>query len=667
MKIVHKESGNAYQLDPGTRLEIERLNPYLSDYGEQSLPVTLPDTALNRELTGYPEQLANLKKPSASIDCMIEDGEYVLPCRQAILGAKREEGITTSFYMNEGSFYTRLNKVSLKEVFGDETVPDVDSVSGAIDFCRSLLDGSNAMFMIFPIMVANGSNEDGSMRYKLLNRYDDAHGTMDFYNAQPVTESVDDTVVTLPAGCDMTPFVRANYLLSRILAHFGYTLKENFFTKTEPFTRMVLLNNTADAIVNGTIRLVQLLPDCTCNEILNVFRKRFCCEFIPDEVNKTVDIILFNDVLSAKPTADLSDKVLGHVGISYPEAYKQIRLVNGNILDDDNSGPRPDTLADLFKSYPTAKFSESDGLFYRSGFSFRMDWLVTGAGPLVMSESVGSESMPYQADGIMETEEVEMPDLLPEMRFGWYGGNWWVNMYAPYVGQPRYLNSTLTPTGDTAADGSERTQGDSGTMYPMLCFGTMVDGYPFGTTGSSCYDSQGQYHRLWEYALHLNGEFGIFEKFYRKYDDLLRNSLHVITAQLLLDSHLKVTLPSYLPVIISGQRLLPRRMVYQLGGKDEPLESEFVTLQLCEPVTSAKAFNDYIAPDTYRMVGRYEVTEITSAEYDAGAFKADKDMLYPTKVATAAGQVLAERTCFYHPEDSTKYYRIHYWIESTAI
>ena len=207
MKIVHKESGNAYQLDPGTRLEIERLNPYLSDYGEQSLPVTLPDTALNRELTGYPEQLANLKKPSASIDCMIEDGEYVLPCRQAILGAKREEGITTSFYMNEGSFYTRLNKVSLKEVFGDETVPDVDSVSGAIDFCRSLLDGSNAMFMIFPIMVANGSNEDGSMRYKLLNRYDDAHGTMDFYNAQPVTESVDDTVVTLPAGCDMTPFV----------------------------------------------------------------------------------------------------------------------------------------------------------------------------------------------------------------------------------------------------------------------------------------------------------------------------------------------------------------------------------------------------------------------------------------------------------------------------
>ena len=66
-----------------------------------------------------------------------------------------------------------------------------------------------------------------------------------------------------------------------------------------------------------------------------------------------------------------------------------------------------------------------------------MDWLVTGAGPLVMSESVGSESMPYQADGIMETEEVEMPDLLPEMRFCWYGGNWWVNMYAPYVGQPR--------------------------------------------------------------------------------------------------------------------------------------------------------------------------------------------------------------------------------------
>lgn len=60
MKIVHS-SGKAYQLAPDTQIEIERPNLFFNDYGEQSLPVDLPDTDLNRELTGYPDMVANRK------------------------------------------------------------------------------------------------------------------------------------------------------------------------------------------------------------------------------------------------------------------------------------------------------------------------------------------------------------------------------------------------------------------------------------------------------------------------------------------------------------------------------------------------------------------------------------------------------------------------------
>lgn len=79
MKIVHIPTSEAYQLSPDTCLEVERMNLFFNEYGEQTLPVTLPDTPLNRRLTGNPEQLANLERPSTDIECTITDGEYSAP------------------------------------------------------------------------------------------------------------------------------------------------------------------------------------------------------------------------------------------------------------------------------------------------------------------------------------------------------------------------------------------------------------------------------------------------------------------------------------------------------------------------------------------------------------------------------------------------------------
>ena len=116
MKIINTVSNQAYQLNPDTQLEIERPNLFFNEWGEQTLPIDLPDTDLNRRLTGYPDLLANQKKISSHIDCSIQDGDYFIHCRQAILGAKRHEKISTSFYMNEGSFLSRISDVSLSDV-----------------------------------------------------------------------------------------------------------------------------------------------------------------------------------------------------------------------------------------------------------------------------------------------------------------------------------------------------------------------------------------------------------------------------------------------------------------------------------------------------------------------------------------------------------------------
>lgn len=160
MKIVHS-SGKAYQLIPDTQIEIERPNLFFNDYGEQSLPVDLPDTDLNRELTGYPDMVANRKKPQTDITCSIRDGDYCVTARQAILGAKRKEKITTTFYMNEGSFLSRIEKVAVPAVFGSETVPGVETVEQGISWCRSLLDNTNPHFTLFPVIIElDGKNAE---------------------------------------------------------------------------------------------------------------------------------------------------------------------------------------------------------------------------------------------------------------------------------------------------------------------------------------------------------------------------------------------------------------------------------------------------------------------------------------------------------------------------
>ena len=167
MKIVHIPTGEAYQLSPDTCLEVERTNLFFNEYGEQTLPVTLPDTPLNRRLTGNPEQLANLERPSTDIECTITDGEYFCTCRQAVLGARRNEGITTTFYMNEGSFLSRLQRTPLTDVFGSETVPGVQTVEQGIAWCWSLRTNTRIRTLSFsPRSCRWTGNDVYSMRWQ---------------------------------------------------------------------------------------------------------------------------------------------------------------------------------------------------------------------------------------------------------------------------------------------------------------------------------------------------------------------------------------------------------------------------------------------------------------------------------------------------------------------
>lgn len=669
MKIVNTKAGQAYHLTPGTQLEIERPNLFFNEWGEQSLPTDLPDTDLNRQLTNYPDCMANKNKPSDNIDCSIQDGDYFMPCRQAILSAKRYEKISTSFYMNEGSFLARISDVALTDIFGDEVIPGITTVQQGIDFCWSLRDNSHPDYAIFPITV----NLDGDRRYVNRINYMNAEGTCiasnagqgsyRFYNSFERKETVNNRIIKLEPGYYISPFIRAAYLLRRIFTYFGYTLLDHFLTTSEPFCKMVFINNTIDSLVNGTIRLSHLVPDCMANTILDVYRKKFCCEFIPDEVARTVRIELFNDIIDSKPTIDLTPYLTSQPEQSFPD-YQQLKLSSETVITE---GSTYDATYELESKYPEAWYKESDGSYCRTGYT-----------DSTIEERLSDGNIPYYAGGTLKAYEVKVPDCAFCMSYLAFSdipnakrGTMKVGETAPYIGDGRTLNSTIDgvpveSAAEDAAASDEDVVANNPDQKPILALVHYSSDYAIGTN----HDVSGK----WGYSLLYNGPSGIFEKFYRKFDNLLRNSMHKVSADLLLPNSLKNSLQVHHKVSLQGVELLFNIFKYTIGGKSEPVTSELMTTALYEPLSIAKAESERMVRNTeYKWMIVSSTTEVSEAEYIAAGYTLSESEGYirntipaiyplpPTKAIYDAGGTYYHRSYYIYYTSRTGgkvYYRI---------
>jgi len=604
MKIINSETGAPYHLFPDTVLDCERTNPFFSEQGEQSYPVSLPDTEQNRKLLLFPDQLSNKNKVPQRISAIIEDGDYYMPCRQAVLGSERKKEISTSFYMNEGAFYSKMDEITLNEIFGEETIPGISTVEQAIAFCRSLVEGANPNFAIFPILV--DGDDSTTNDYKYINRYgqwynkttyldDDWSDWVDsmhdgvFYYSVPHSVTIGTQTISYPVGSYMSPFIRANYLLKRAFQYLGYTLNDNFFTLTKPFIDMVFVNNVSDTLLNGTIKLADLVPDITFSELLDIFRKKFHCEFIPDEANKQMNIILFDAELKSSPSIDLTSKLTAPMNIEFPSEYKQISLKSEEHVSDRYNIDEYDNLFTLKEKKQNVIYNKVNGCFFTSFVESNV----------TKYKKVATPFIPYGSNDKLTTEEISVPDCLPILTLSIaedaaaFSKAFKFFTEELYVGPGVWLHSSFVPdnpsaTTESASSESEIKQSAILAFYYFYSDRKM----PRGTITNYRADGTDAAQKLFDYSLCYTGPDGLYEKFYRSYDLLLRNSLFPVKAKLLLNNSLKNNISSHKPVLLDGQKLFIKNLKYAIGGKNEPAESEFYTTKLYEPISEPKQFGE---------------------------------------------------------------------------
>lgn len=653
MRIINLKHGEDYNLRPDTQIQVERTNPFFNDFGEQTTPLELPTSERNRRLLGFPDTFGRREKMKAE-DVAIQDGEYFAQCRQILLSAQYKGSISTSFYINDGSFYSRIQKVKLKDIFKDEFIPGVNTVEQGIAFCRSLRDNKNEQYTIFPVLLTDDSGVNLGFNYKFLNAYGKDTGLKskakwmwkdgkmsyvnyttvsaflpdindsdcDFYNAIQRTEYVNEVPITLAPGYYISPFIRVNYLLQRIFAYFGYTLQSNFFTQTEPFTKMVVINNVIDVLVNGKIRLSDLVPDGTCADFLTVIRKKFCCEFTSDEGQHTANIIFLRDTLNELPENDLTSCVTQEPIVVYKteKDYKRITLDAEDKLDTDISDSYDDIDA-MVKACPGAYFNPVDGAFYKQGWS----------GDYEVITKIGEASQAYNTGGELETKELKIPELIPEFRKLTYKATVDDEDVECDLGNHLYIGSYIARNSKMVVAGEDKeTASESASKQKtILAFSYLSEERPEGTI--SAYDIHNAEHpQIFDYALYYNGPFGIFEKFYRDYDLLLRNSLHEMKVKLLLSQSQKQNLPAYAKIMIRGVAFFFNKLKFTLGGKNEPVESQLYTIALMQPVINAPMVNQQLkAMDTpYKWVGHEKQTEVSSSDYENAGL--DKNRTFTT-------------------------------------
>ena len=536
-----------FQLPDDFTAEISRTNPFLTDVGSQSVPMTLPASEHNMKLIGWQYHLTAKKRPMRKTAAILSDNGVWMRGSLYIDQANYKEGISCTFYTNEGKLYENIKNFILKDLDWPKYTGEGDGLTAKTyywmnHFLSVMEDQSSALpdYYIFSVttdytFVLHTEKDFGETL--IINQFQSiADGSLDFEAKKERTYKdgygEGATAYTVPQGYGVTPFLRLGYILRHIFEYFGYTLHTNIFDTDVSFKRLCLLNNTADAIVAGTLDYSQLLPEAmTVEDFINVIRKKFAIEFV--EKNGIVLVRSWNQAIEDAPDVDLS-----------------------TFIRNDASWIAEDKKAIVIECQGTRDMSE---------------YTLTKTVLKHEKAEKESEEENVSSDDKTPFEDISLLYYYPYLEETIY-------IVAPYIGSISHKNSELVLTNHSSAE-----EEDNETLDLMFCFSvpdkqkTAIGGarYYGGTIWS--YDNDKKIWGILSLVAHeVEGDVNPITKatdnlytiLYEERDKMLLQANQQIVCDARMPAVNIVNMDVSIPKIISGQKVLIERIVYVLGRPD---------------------------------------------------------------------------------------------------
>jgi hypothetical protein len=588
MALTIKTQKGIYDVPTDFQMEVEITSPIYTDKGSQTLASTLPGTKRNLYLVDYIHREDIVNAPGKDVMAIIADGIYRRAGKQNITSASRESGIVANFGFDESLMYEAWNNVSLKKL---PNLP-VYKPDGGITILMTHLSNvmrykESADYYVFPIQVKNESS--GDVVYpEFVNPIERAeNGNYDLKkNARTEKMVISGTLVDvkLPAGYGLSPFIKVSKILELIFSAYGFKLVENAFATHYQLKKMVVLNNVADAIVQGQIEYKNMMPDCSVNDFLDALYCRTGAKVFVDGNTQTAKIILIKDAISANPFANWTLLKSSDLVPSYGTA-KQLKLSAGTSFE--GADVENDSFEEFLEQYngiitevkgaspgyipddTYICYQASTGRFYKRNIITKNVSLIS------------SDFFPWNKKTVnVENEEVTGADECLPMSFT-------NSLLVPqYFAGTVNLNTTLR--GAKVEEQKEDTP---------LCFcfamGLATDekgnssGYYFGS--SLCRDPAGNYFRdssgnTYTYSLVFRGEDGAFNRFFKEWDAILRHSNHTLTGKFNIDRINLTKIDVGCPLLISGQRMMVESVKHSMPYRiNKPATVKLRTTKLLKP------------------------------------------------------------------------------------
>lgn len=588
MALTIKTQKGIYDVPTDFQMEVEITSPIYTDKGSQTLASTLPATKRNLYLTDYIHRVDIVNAPGKDVMAIIADGIYRRTGKQNITSASRESGIVANFGFDESLMYEAWNNVSLKKLPNLPVYKPDGGITALMDHLSNVMQyKESADYYVFPIQVKNESLDD-VVYPEFVNPIEKVNHNVYVLKKNARTEKVVISGalvdVKLPSGYGISPFIKVSKILELIFSAYGFKLVENPFDTHYQLKKMVVLNNVADAIVQGQIEYKNMMPDCSVNDFLDALYCRTGAKVFVDGNTRTAKVVLVKDAISATPFSNWTLLKSSDLVPSYGAA-KQLKLSAGTSFEGANV--ECDSFEEFLEQYngiitevkgaspgyipddTYICYQASTGRFYKRNVVTKNVSMVS------------SDFFPWnKKTANVESEEVTGADECLPMAFT-------NSLLVPqYLAGTVNLNTTLR--GAKVEEQKEDTP---------LCFcfamGLATDekgnssGYYFGS--SLCRDPAGNYFRdssgnTYTYSLLFRGEDGAFNRFFKEWDAILRHSNHALEGKFNIDRINLTKIDVGRPLLISGQRLMIESVKHAMPYRiSKPATVKLRTTKLLKP------------------------------------------------------------------------------------
>lgn len=587
MALTIKTKKGIYDVPGDFQMEVEITSPIYTDKGSQTLASTLPGTKRNLYLVDYIHREDIVNAPGKDVMAIIADGIYRRTGKQNITSASRESGIVANFGFDESLMYEAWNNVSLKKLPGLPVFRPEGGITAVMNHLSDVMRYNvSADYYVFPIQVKAESLNDVVYPEFInpIEKTNDIYSLKKNARTEKVVLSGSLVDVKVPAGYGISPFIKVSKILELIFSAYDFKLIENPFATHYQLKKMVVLNNAADAIVQGQIEYKNMMPDCSINDFLDALFCRTGAKVFVDGNTRTAKVILMKDAITASSFADWTLFKSSDLVPSYGAA-KQLKLSAGTSFE--GADVECDSFEEFLNQYKGIVtevkntvpgyipddtyicYQASTGRFYKRN-------IITKSVSMVSSDFFPWDKKTANID----YEEVTGADECLPMAFT-------NNLLVPqYLAGTVNLNTTLR--GAKIEEQKEDTP---------LCFcfamGIATDekgnslGYYFGS--SLCRDPAGNYFcdesgNTYNYSLVFRGKDGAFNRFFKEWDAILRHSNHTLSGKFNLDRINLTKIDTGRPLSISGQQVMIESVKHTMPYRiDKPATVKLRTIKLLKP------------------------------------------------------------------------------------